>query len=120
MVNGNCLSRRNMRLATALVRMGGLEPELRPRNRPGSSITTVDGMWIIALGMNGVVGLISYESALFLPMVILIRRYPIRTWRTQTLHPEGHSARDAGHSLFNRRYCECDGQSDLLPCYSEE
>ena len=50
-------------------------------------ITIVDGMWIIALGTTGVVGLIAYESALLLPMVFLVRRYPVRTWRTPTLAP---------------------------------
>ena len=56
-------------------------------DRYGRAITTVDGMWIIALGTNGVVGLISFESALLLPMVFLVRRYPVRTWRTPTLAP---------------------------------
>ena len=56
-------------------------------DRNGKALTTVDGMWIIALGCNGMVGLISFESALLLPMVVLIRRYPVRIWRTPTLAP---------------------------------
>jgi len=50
-------------------------------------LTVIDGMWIFALGTTGVVGLISYESALLLPMVLLVRHYPVRTWRTPTLAP---------------------------------
>jgi hypothetical protein len=53
----------------------------------GRVITTVDGMWIIALGTNGLVGLVAFESALLLPLALLIRCYPVRTWRTPTLAP---------------------------------
>jgi tetratricopeptide (TPR) repeat protein len=48
---------------------------------------TLDGMWVFALGTYGLTGLISFESALLLPMVILVRRYPVRAWRTPTLGP---------------------------------
>ena len=44
-------------------------------------------MWIIALGTNGVLGLIAFESGLLLPMAMLVRHYPVRTWRTPTLAP---------------------------------
>jgi hypothetical protein len=56
-------------------------------NASGKAISTVDGMWMIALGTNGLVGLIAFESALLVPMALLIRRYPVRAWRTPTLAP---------------------------------
>jgi hypothetical protein len=53
----------------------------------GRVISTVDGMWIIALGTHGIIGLVAFDSALLVPMVLLIRRYPVRAWRTPTLAP---------------------------------
>jgi hypothetical protein len=56
-------------------------------NAAGKAVTTVDGMWIIALGTNGLLGLIAFESAFLMPLALLIRRYPVRMWRTPTLAP---------------------------------
>jgi tetratricopeptide (TPR) repeat protein len=53
----------------------------------GRALAVVDGMWMIALGLHGVVGLIAFESILLLPMALLLRRYPVRAWRTPTLAP---------------------------------
>ena len=66
--------------------MGGLGPELRLRSVTASARQSTEcGSY--ALGTHGLTGLISFESALLLPMVILVRRYPVRTWRTPTLAP---------------------------------
>jgi tetratricopeptide (TPR) repeat protein len=70
-------------------------------DREGKLLTTVDGMWIFALGCNGLTGLISYETALLLPMVWLVRRYPVRTWRTPTLAPAVALATLAVHSSID-------------------
>jgi hypothetical protein len=53
------------------------------RNRPpvdeaGHTIT--DGLWIIALGINGVVGLASLYAWLLIPPVVLWRRFPAAMW----------------------------------------
>jgi hypothetical protein len=50
-------------------------------------VAVVDGMWIIALGTNGLLGLVTFEAALLLPMVMLVKHYPVRAWRTPTLAP---------------------------------
>ena len=62
-------------------------------DRYGRSITTVDGMWIIALGTNGLIGLISFESALLLPMVIARQALPGPYLADSNAGP-GRSARD--------------------------
>ena len=84
-------------------------------DRHGKALTTVDGMWIIALGTNGVVGLISFESALLLPMVIPRQALPGPYLADSNAGP-GRSARDAGQPLYDRLHCKCNGQSDLFPC----
>ena len=46
----------------------------------GRSLTIPDGLWIIALGTRGVVGLVALTSALLLPALLVFRRYPPRYW----------------------------------------
>jgi tetratricopeptide (TPR) repeat protein len=81
-------------------------------DRYGRALTTVDGMWIIALGTHGLTGLISFESALLLPMVILVRRYPVRTWRTPTLAPAAVLA-----ILANLYTIDCIANAMVNPIY---
>lgn len=53
------------------------------RNRPahmGDEAVT-DGLWVIALGKNGLVGLAFWTLAMMLPVWLTLRRYPVRTWR---------------------------------------
>ena len=53
----------------------------------GRSLTTPDGMWIIALGRQGLVGLASLTLALLLPTLTLMRRFRVRTWTSRTVAP---------------------------------
>jgi tetratricopeptide (TPR) repeat protein len=53
----------------------------------GTDISITDGMWVIALGNFGLVGLISFYTALLLPMAMLIRRFEARAWLLPTVAP---------------------------------
>jgi len=46
----------------------------------GKDISITDGFWIIALGVNGFVGLISIYGAFLLPVFLLILRLPRAIW----------------------------------------
>lgn len=51
-------------------------------------ITITDSLWIIAFGVNGLVGLVSNFSALLVPAVsLVILRYPARTWTNPKAAP---------------------------------
>lgn len=51
------------------------------RNRPdGNTDIITDGLWIIALGKYGFVGLLSVTLAILLPPLIAVRRIPARRW----------------------------------------
>ena len=56
-------------------------------NEEGTKISIFDGMWIIILGNNGLLGLISYYSALLLPLILLIKGYPARFWQVPEMAP---------------------------------
>jgi tetratricopeptide (TPR) repeat protein len=81
-------------------------------DRHGRAVTIVDGMWIMALGTTGVVGLVAFESALLLPMVFLVRRYPARTWRTPSLAPAAALA-----LLGNLYTIDCIANAMMNPIY---
>ncbi len=51
------------------------------RDDAGVPISIPDGLWIIALGQNGVFGLAALTLTLLLPQVLFLRRYPVHTWR---------------------------------------
>jgi tetratricopeptide (TPR) repeat protein len=53
----------------------------------GKDLTITDGMWVIALGNNGLVGLCSFYASLLLPMVLLYRRFPPHAWLSPVLAP---------------------------------
>lgn len=58
------------------------------RNRPGGDIGIVtDGLWIIALGKYGFVGLSSVMLAILLPAVIAVRRVQPRLWLRPEIAP---------------------------------
>jgi hypothetical protein len=78
----------------------------------GRPISVVDGMWIVVLGTHGLVGLIAYDSALLLPMVLLIRRYGVRAWRTPTLAPAVVLA-----TLTNLYAIDCLANAMINPIY---
>ncbi len=50
-------------------------------------VSTTDSLWIIAFGVNGLVGLVSLFSALFLPIISFVRAYPSHTWSRTTVAP---------------------------------
>jgi tetratricopeptide (TPR) repeat protein len=49
--------------------------------------TVVDGYWMIALGINGLVGMASMELSMVLPMILTLRRFPVRTWSDPRVGP---------------------------------
>lgn len=52
----------------------------RVYDRFGKDISITDGMWIIALGQNGLVGLASFTAVILLPVWLTLRRIPVRFW----------------------------------------
>ncbi len=50
------------------------------RDEEGRQISIPDGLWIITLGQFGLVGLTALTALLLLPILLLLRRYPIRMW----------------------------------------
>lgn len=56
-------------------------------NDVGRTLGTPDGMWIIARGQFGVVGLVSMWLVLLIPPVVLLWRYPGSMWPSAALAP---------------------------------
>ena len=52
------------------------------RDASGRSISVPDGMWIIALGQNGFVGLGALVASMLLPVFLFLRRVRARDWST--------------------------------------
>jgi hypothetical protein len=52
----------------------------RIRDDMDRDITTADSLWIISLGQTGLVGLSSLLAVLLLPVLLLMRRVPVRHW----------------------------------------
>ena len=55
--------------------------------KTGEDITVSDGMWVIARGEKGMVGLISVTCIVLLPFALLLRRIPARYWSTRAAGP---------------------------------
>ena len=53
----------------------------------GRDISVTDGMWIIALGTNGLVGLASLTLVFLLPVALLLRRCPAGSWGDPEVAP---------------------------------
>lgn len=51
------------------------------RNRPEGVRTITDGMWVIAIGQRGIVGLGLLLGMMLMPVVVVLRRLRPRTWR---------------------------------------
>jgi hypothetical protein len=49
-------------------------------DQDGDIISTPDGLWVIALGENGIVGLSLITLAILLPAVLVLMRFPPRAW----------------------------------------
>ena len=52
----------------------------RIRDDMDRDITTADSLWIISLGQTGLVGLGSLVALVLLPVLLLMRRVPVRHW----------------------------------------
>jgi len=59
----------------------------RVYDKYGNDISITDGMWVIALGQNGLVGLASLTLAILLPVWLTLRRFPIRYWSHAQVAP---------------------------------
>jgi hypothetical protein len=53
----------------------------------GKDITVTDSFWIIAFGVNGWVGLLSFWIMMVLPGAVFLKRYPARLWRSKKVAP---------------------------------
>jgi hypothetical protein len=49
--------------------------------------TVTDGLWIVAFGCNGFLGLCLFTAALLLPPVLFVRRFPVERWSDPDLAP---------------------------------
>ncbi len=56
-------------------------------NKKGQVLTVPDGYWILALGINGLVGLTTLVVIMIQPMVLTIRRFPVATWSDPRVAP---------------------------------
>jgi len=65
----------------------GSDDSFRVRNARGDDIVTVDGMWIIALGHNGLAGLSAMIMTGLLPPLMLLVKLPARQWTAQAHAP---------------------------------
>ncbi len=57
-------------------------------DRWGKDISITDGMWVIALGKHGLVGLVSLTAVILLPVWLTVKRIPVRLWS----HPKAAPA----------------------------
>jgi len=56
----------------------------RVYNERGEDITITDGLWIISLGMNGIVGMSALTLTFLAPVWMLLRRLSARQWSLPT------------------------------------
>ena len=59
----------------------------RVYDEEGTDISVTDSLWVIALGVTGILGLASLALLLLLPVVLLLRRFPARRWDHPALAP---------------------------------
>jgi tetratricopeptide (TPR) repeat protein len=57
------------------------------KDKEGNTVTVPDGFWVIAVGVQGLVGLSSIIAMFLLPMVLTLRRFPIATWSDPRVGP---------------------------------
>jgi hypothetical protein len=51
----------------------------------GRKIVPVDGLWMVILGIKGFVGLTLFFTAMIMPAILFLRRYPARMWEDPRL-----------------------------------
>jgi hypothetical protein len=59
----------------------------RVRDDSGRDISTSDGLWVIALGQNGIVGLAAVTLATLLPGALMLWRWPMQWWADPRVAP---------------------------------
>ncbi len=59
----------------------------RVYNEYGDDVSVTDSLWIIAFGVNGIVGLTSLFGSLLLPVIVFCFKYPARTWSNPKVAP---------------------------------
>ncbi|HEV2292225.1 MAG TPA: hypothetical protein VGR35_00120 [Tepidisphaeraceae bacterium] len=67
----------------------GSDPQWRARlsEDPNAKAVVTDGMWIIALGQAGLVGLIAFTLLLLVPPLLIWRRMPVAFWEHPAFAP---------------------------------
>lgn len=85
--NENLLSARA--LEQPLLGWGGFGRSMIRENPedPSQNLIVVDGLWILVLGMYGLVGLAAYMGTFLVPLVAFARAHPPRTWHRRELAP---------------------------------
>jgi hypothetical protein len=78
----------------------------------GRDRSITDGLWVIAVGTNGLVGLISLYSSLLLPMVLLVGRCPARALLSPALAPACVLA-----TILNLYAIDCIANAMVNPIY---
>ena len=61
----------------------------RVYNADGSDVSVTDGLWVIAMGQRGLVGVAALTLLLLLPGIVLIRRFPPTVWSDVAFAPAG-------------------------------
>jgi hypothetical protein len=82
------------------------------RDRWGKYLTTPDGLWVIALGQFGLVGLSALTLLLLLPGWLVYRHLPVQAWLNATVGPAAVLA--AATALF---MIDCLLNAMLSPLY---
>jgi len=65
----------------------GSGDEFRISDERGEDVVTIDGMWIITLGHQGLVGLIALTLVILLPTMLLMSRFRGSTWTMPPVAP---------------------------------
>jgi hypothetical protein len=66
---------------------GGFNRNVAYFNEEETYQVAMDGLWIITMGVNGMVGLVLLYTIILLPVVLMIRRFPPKTWSTPPVAP---------------------------------
>jgi hypothetical protein len=78
------LDNENLLVAKALQRplfgWGGWGRNRVTDEETGEDASITDGLWVIAVGVNGMTGLAALFGSLLLPVALLMRKVPVRTW----------------------------------------
>lgn len=53
----------------------------------GNDITITDGLWIIAFGNHGIVGVTSMTLSILMPVFLVLSWYPVKTWGDPKVAP---------------------------------